>query len=109
MHGHTHRLEHIGAAALRRERPVPVLHHPGTRTGCDEHRRRRDIEEAGLVTTRPAELEKGAGTRTIENRNHRTAQKHPGESGKFGCTLPARVQRDEEAFLRLVGNIGLHQ
>ena len=92
---HTQRLEHIGAAALRGEGPVPVLRDRDAPRGHDQRRRRGDVEGRDGPASRPASVNDRVRVGRRDG-NHRAAE-HLDAARHLGGSQPLGLQRCEQA------------
>ena len=89
---HAQRLEDVGRAGARGDRPVAVLGDRNAGRGHDEGRRRRDVERPAPVAAGPDDVDRpGRGDHPEHPGAHR-----PGEAGQLGRRLAAHPQGDEE-------------
>jgi hypothetical protein len=92
-HGHAERLQHIGAARRRGDRPVAVLRHRYAGGRDDQRRSGRDIERAAAVAAGAAGVDRCVGCLYAD---HPLAHR-PREAHQLVGGLAAHPQRNEEA------------
>ncbi len=98
------RVEHVGRAGARGDRPVAVLGDRDTGRGHDERRRGRDVERAAPVAAGPDQVDR-AGRRLDPDDPvaHRA-----GEPGQLVGRLAAHPERDEEGGQLGRGRLAVH-
>ena len=107
---HSQCLQHIGAAALRCNAAVAMLHHHRSRRRRHKHRGRRNIEQIQLVTASPANIESRPGQiERSQIRVDRVSQKFLHKRRDLGRALTLDRHGLEQLRLAIVGHRQIQQ